>query len=138
MNTDDFEQKLQRRPMRQVPAEWREGILAIAKSTTSHRPAILDPQQHLWWRELIWPYRRVWAGVVCAWLLIIGLNAASFERAPRVAGKVEPRSGEEIRAFVEQRRMLAQLTDSLPEPANTRRPNPPGPRSDRATIISAA
>ena len=27
MNMDDFEQKLQRQPLRQVPAGWREEIL---------------------------------------------------------------------------------------------------------------
>jgi hypothetical protein len=90
------------------------------------------------WRELIWPCRSVWAGVACAWLLIIGLNMASFDRASQVVSKTEPRSGEELRAFIEQRQLLAQLTDALPEPANTRKPDPPGPRSDRTTRISAA
>ena len=90
------------------------------------------------WRELVWPNRRIWAGLACAWLLIIGLNMASSEPAPRVVTKAMPRSGEDLRAFIEQRRLLAQLTDALPEPANTRKPNPPGPRSDRATRISAA
>ena len=96
------------------------------------------PPANVLWRELIWPCRHVWAGVACAWLLIIGLNMASFERAPRVASKTEPRSGEELRAFIEQRQLLAQLTDALPEPADTRKPNPPGPRSDRGARISAA
>jgi hypothetical protein len=90
------------------------------------------------WRELIWPSRRIWAGLAVAWLLILGLNMASSEPASRVVSKAEPRSGEELRAFIEQRRLLAQLTDALPEPANTRKPNPPGPRSDRTTRISAA
>ncbi|MGA2220992.1 MAG: hypothetical protein ABSH21_04285 [Verrucomicrobiia bacterium] len=90
------------------------------------------------WRELIWPSRRIWAGLAVAWLLIIGLNMASSEPALQAASKTGPRSGEELRAFIEQRRLLAQLTDALPEPANTRKPNLPGPRSDRGTRISAA
>ena len=85
------------------------------------------------WRELIWPSRRIWAGLACAWLLIIGLNVASSEPAPRVVGKTQPRSGDEIRALIEQRRMLAQLIDPLPEPTRKRKSGAPGPRSDRAT-----
>ena len=70
--------------------------------------------------------------------MVFGLNAYAADVAYHVVSKMELRSGEELRAFIEQRRLLAQLTDSLPEPANTRKPNPPGPRSDRTTRISAA
>jgi hypothetical protein len=90
------------------------------------------------WGELIWPSRQIWAGLAVAWLLILGLNMASSEPAPRVVSKAVPSSSEELRVFIEQRRMLAQLTDWPTEPANTRKPNPPGPRSDRTTRISAA
>jgi len=143
MNTENFEERLRNQPLRSIPAEWREEILSAARLTVTART---KPAEHnlvfgivqMLWHELIWPCRRVWAGVACAWLLIIGLNMAASERTPQVASRMEPRSGEEIRAFIEQRRLLAQLTDTLPEPANTRRPNPPGPRSDRTTRISAA
>lgn len=90
------------------------------------------------WRELIWPSRRIWAGLAVAWLLILGLNMASSEPAPRVVSKAEPRAGEEVRALIEQRRMLAQLIGSLPETDHTRPSNRPGPRSERGTRISAA
>jgi hypothetical protein len=143
MNTGNFEERLRSQPLRPIPAEWRGEILTAAKLSAAARsePTERNPTSVILqtlWRELIWPCRIVWAGVACAWLLIIGLNAASFERTPRVASKTEPRSGEEFRAFIEQRQLLAQLTDAVPEPANTRKPNPPGPRSDRTTRISAA
>jgi len=115
---------------------WRATLRRGRRNVTDARERI--SMANVLWRELIWPCRRVWAGVACAWLLIIGLNMASFERTSRVASKTEPRSGEDIRAFIEQRRLLAQLTGWLPEPANTRKPNPPGPRSDRMARISAA
>lgn len=35
MNTDDFEQRLARQPLRPVPGEWREGILAAARSAAA-------------------------------------------------------------------------------------------------------
>jgi len=131
------EPKLDRMRIEILSAELRPKASFAARMKPTERNLAFGIAQTLW-RELIWPCRRVWAGVACAWLLIIGLNAASFERAPRVASKMGPRSGEEIRAFVEQRRMLAQLTDALPEPANTRKTNPPGPRTDRTPRISAA
>jgi hypothetical protein len=90
------------------------------------------------WRELIWPCRRIWVGVACAWVLILGLNMASSERSPRVVSHAEPRSGEELRALIEQRRLLAQLIGPMAEPATRRKSNPPGPRSDRGARISAA
>ena len=35
MNTDDFEQRLPRPPLRPVPGEWREDILAAARSAAA-------------------------------------------------------------------------------------------------------
>ena len=90
------------------------------------------------WRELIWPSRRIWAGLACAWVVILALNVAFSEPATRVASKVEPRSRDEIQALIEQRRMLAQLLDLQAKPSNTRKSGPPGPRSDRADRISMA
>ena len=142
MSTENFEERLRSQPLRPIPAGWREEILSSAKLAIAARTKPTERNlafvivQTLW-RELIWPCRRVWAGVACAWLLIIGLNMASPEPLPQIIGKASPRSNEDFRAFIEQRQLLAQLTDSLPTPANTRKPSPPGPRSDSTTRISA-
>jgi hypothetical protein len=97
------------------------------------RPAVAPYQiPAVLWRELIWPSRRIWAGLACAWVVIIALNLASSEPAPPVASKPEPPSREKMRTLIEQRRMLAQLLGPLPEPAETRKSGPPGPRSERA------
>jgi hypothetical protein len=90
------------------------------------------------WRELIWPSRRIWAGLACAWVLIAVLNVASFEPAPQVASKARPPSGEELRALVEQQRMLAQLIGPLSEPVYNQKRTSPGPRSERAAQGPAA
>lgn len=89
------------------------------------------------WRELVLPSRRIWAGLACAWLLIIGLNVASSEPAPQVVSKARPPTHEEIRALIEQRQMLAQMIGPLSEPTNVRKRTSPGPRSERAGLISA-
>jgi hypothetical protein len=90
------------------------------------------------WRELIWPSRRIWAGLACAWVAILVLNVAFSEPTTRVANKSEPRSREEMQSLIEQRRMLAQMLDPLSEPSRKRRSNPPGPRSDRVARILTA
>jgi len=105
------------------PYDWRNPVLVLASTL---------------WRELIWPWRRIWAGLACAWLLIIGLNLASPDSSSRVVSETEPRSREENRALIEQRRMLAQLIGPLPETASARKHNPPGPRSDRSLKTSVA
>jgi hypothetical protein len=90
------------------------------------------------WQELILPSRRIWAGLACAWVVIAVLNLASFEPATEVASQPMPRSGEELRALIEQRRMLAQLIGPLSEPAYTQKRSLPGPRSERAAQTSVA
>ena len=90
------------------------------------------------WRELIWPSRRIWAGLACAWIAIVVLNLTSSEPSPQVASNTKPRSPEEMQALIEQRRMLAQMLDPLSEPSNKRKSNPLGPRSDRVARILTA
>jgi hypothetical protein len=80
----------------------------------------------------------VWAGVACAWLLIIGLDIASFDRTPQVASRSETHYREDAQAFAERRQMLAQLTDWQTEPVIARPSNPPGPRSERMSAIVEA
>ena len=87
----------------------------------------------LLWRELIWQCRRVWAGLACAWALIIVLHVASSEPATLVASKSAPRSREEMQALAEQRRMLAQLIEPTAEPSEKHKSELPGPRSEQVS-----
>ena len=43
MSTDDFEKRLERQPLRQIPGEWREEILSAARqaSLAEHAPPVL-------------------------------------------------------------------------------------------------
>jgi hypothetical protein len=90
------------------------------------------------WRELILPCRRIWGGLACAWVVIAMLNLASFDPSTDVASNAKPPSGEELRALIEQRQMLAQLIGPLSEPADTQKRTLSGPRSDRTGQVSAA
>ena len=90
------------------------------------------------WRELVLPSRRIWAGLACAWVLIAVLNLASAEPTTKVVSQMKPPSSEELRALIEQRRMLAQLIGPLSEPAYTQKRTAPGPRSERAAQTTVA
>ena len=90
------------------------------------------------WRELVLPSRRIWAGLACAWVLIAVLNLASAESTTKVVSQVKPPSSEELRALIEQRRMLVQLIGPLSEPVYTQKRTTPGPRSERAAQTTVA
>ena len=113
-------------------ATLRRGLRNGADATERVPPA------KLLWRELIWPCRRIWAGLACAWALIIAVDLASSEPAARATVKVAPPSREEMQALVEQRRMLAQLIGPLPAPESKRKSVSPGPRSEQPSITSVA
>jgi len=89
----------------------------------------------LLWRELIWPCRRVWAGLACVWAFIIVLNVANREAGPQPTGRTTPPSREEMQALAEQRRMLAQLMET-PQEVDKRDVKWTGPRSERTLKVS--
>jgi hypothetical protein len=122
---------------------WGESLATELQSGRS-RAGVVPSERNLFlsagwklWRELILPCHRIWAGLTCAWVVIVVLNLASFQPVPRVASNPKPPSGEELRALVEQRRMLAQLIGPVAEPANVQKRSSPGPHSERAPQASA-
>jgi hypothetical protein len=118
---------------------WAEDLSTELRSeATPARENVLFTAGWALWRELVLPSRRIWAGLACAWVLIVVLNLASAEPTTKVVSQSKPRSSEELRALIEQRRMLAQLIGPLSEPASTQRRTSPGPRSDRVAQTSAA
>src|SRR5262245_15934765 len=85
MKADDFEQRLQRQPLREVPAEWRSRILskaAIAARPTNHSSDIsvftLFAMLRAEVGALLWPSPKVWAGLAAIWLLLVGVDRATL------------------------------------------------------------
>jgi hypothetical protein len=131
MNHDDFEQKLQCQPLRQVPVEWREEILA-ATSFASHpnpqasRPSFLS--------VLLWPNPQAWAGLAVVWILIFAVNFSTHDTSPVVAKKKSPPSSEVIVELRQQRLLLAELIgprDKSKSDADRSKSPVPQPRSER-------
>jgi hypothetical protein len=74
------------------------------------------------WRELIWPSRRIWAGLAAVWVLIFVFNFSQRDPAELLARKSPP-SPEMILTFRQQERLLAELIG----PNETQAAEPPKP-----------
>ena len=140
MNTDDFEQRLQRQPLRQIPAEWRAEILREGRRAAVHGIADAGTSlPKLNWRtalaNLFWPHPKAWAGLAAVWILIFCLDFSMRDTAPVVAEKSAPPSPEVIVELRLQQRMLAELIGA--DQASDAEPSKylPQPRSERVDIL---
>jgi hypothetical protein len=61
------------------------------------------------WLELIWPCRRIWAGLAAVWILIFAVNFSQRDPAEMMARKSPPPSPEMILAFRQQEMLLTEL-----------------------------
>ena len=132
-NEEQFEQRLKRQSLREVPPAWREEILDAASSAAGSRPSTLDPRPAPWWRELIWPHPTAWAALAAVWLVVLGLNFVSREpSAQKLARHVAPPSPQMRELLKQQGRLFAELVGPLEKP-QAERPKQVGsqPRSSR-------
>ena len=143
MKPDDFEQKLQRQPLRQVPAGWREEILTAAESAAVARHQ-LPVTRSSWLSTLnaqlsiiLWPHPKAWAGLAAVWILIFAVNVSLRDRSSVVAEKSVSPSPEVIVELRQQRRMLAELIGPRDtSDADRSKSFAPQPRSERAEIVA--
>jgi hypothetical protein len=86
--------------------------------------------------ELIWPCRRIWAGLAAAWILIFTVNFSMRDPSPTVTQKSPPAS-EMIFAWQQQQRLMAEL-NGLPAPRDTEQQKifRPRPRTEHAEILA--
>src|SRR5450759_3719478 len=120
MNTEDFEKRLQREPVRQIPGEWREQILSAARQaslpqqaprTTHHAPrsaSLLSTFYHQL-SALLWPHPTARAGLAAVWLMILGINLTTQNDSTVIAKRTSPASPQVFMAFQEQERLLIEL-----------------------------
>jgi hypothetical protein len=133
MNSDDFEKKLERQPMRAVPAEWRVQVLREARLAASPEP----PAWQAWWRELLWPRPVAWASLAVAWVVIAILHTTT-PAAPLLAVRQISSPRETMQRFAEQRRELAVLLDFSAETTAPQKSKSAGPRSELAMSPASA
>lgn len=133
MKPDDFENQLQRQPLRAAPSEWRAEILQAARASVSPRASRLAPNALPWWREWLWPSPQAWAGLTAVWLVILGLNATTSSQSVEIAKQTSKPSPEVESTLAAQRRELARLLDNFSEPTPAPKAGPPGPRSENVS-----
>lgn len=133
MKPEDFEQRLQRRPLRQIPAGWRAEILAAANPaprSASRTPFLSTINSQL--STLLWPHPKAWAGLAAVWILIIAVDFSIRDKSPVIAERSSPPSPEVVAELKQQQRILAELIgarDALD--ADRSKPMAPQPRSER-------
>jgi hypothetical protein len=125
---DQFEKRLHRQAMREIPSTWREEILSVAEQAAASRHSSPVTRHSSWWRELFWPCPQAWAGLAAAWVLILALNAATREPVQVATAQSTPPAREVLMALKERRRLLAELAGS-PEQVEPQKPAAPRPRS---------
>jgi len=133
MSPDEFEQKLQRQPLRAAPEAWRGEILAAARASrlTPHASGIGD--YNLLELVFTWlrPARLAWATMAAAWVVILGLNLAVRETASSRMAAIPPPA--QMREAMKQKQLLLAELGGRAERPVIKRPKAivPGPRSDR-------
>jgi hypothetical protein len=132
MTPDNFEQRLQRQTMRQIPIEWRNDILTAAHLLPPKprpSPFALRPS---WLSALLWPCPQAWVGLAAVWLLVLAFNFATRDKSETAVAQMPPASPQMIEALREQHRLLVELVGRT-EPREADRPKTavPAPRSER-------
>src|SRR5437762_647521 len=114
MNADDFEQRLQRQKLRQVPPEWREEILSnVHHARFITRPVsawdLILSTRNSQLSTLLWPSPKAWAALGALWLVLLVVNSSMTHKSTAVARSLPRPSPEMILAWREQERLLAEL-----------------------------
>jgi hypothetical protein len=140
--TEQFEQRLKRQPLRQVPAAWREEILAVAVRHSSYSCgeirsssffAILNRRLVSWF----WPHPAAWGGLAAIWIFIFAVHFSIRDQTPILAEKVSPPSPEVIAELRQQQRLFAELIGPNDSDAADRpKTFAPRPRSERIEFLT--
>jgi hypothetical protein len=141
---DQFEQRLKRQPLCQVPAGWRNEIISAANEARSVDPlpsvtggsflSVLNQRLS----SLLWPHPVAWAGLAAIWVFICAVNFSMHDRTPVMAKKVSPPSPAVIAELRQQQRLYVELMGTA-DLGDADRPKVfvPRPRSERLEVLAA-
>jgi hypothetical protein len=139
MSMEDFEKRVERQPLRQLPAEWRSEILTAARQACRSPRAGNEEKAHsqaftlkTLLLALLWPCPQAWAGLAVIWVGILGLHVSMSDGSANAA-KVTPAPAAQIaKALSEERQLLAELLGAKEElTADKPKPVAPRPQSRR-------
>jgi len=135
---NEFEQRLSRQPLKEIPAAWRAEILSVACPASRPVPrASFLATCNLKLATLLWPHPQAWAGLAAVWVFIIAVNFSLREPAPRLAAKSAPPSPEVMVELRQQQRLLAELIGPRDErDADRSKTYTPRPRGERMEMVA--
>jgi hypothetical protein len=89
------------------------------------------------WQELVWPSRRIWAGLAAAWILIFIVNFSQRENSQTMIAKSSS-PPEMMMTFRDQQKLLDELFADRSLPVDAERPKIylPKPRA-QITLLTA-
>ncbi len=140
MNENDFEQRLQRQPLRPIPTDWRTEILAAARiNPTSSIPNPVTANSASAWRFIFARFPVAWGTLAVVWLALIGINVCLFGvTGPASPGQAIVSTAEPFSVWRLQATALRQLASSdensstgMPAPIGFPTITPQRPRSER-------
>ena len=142
---EQFEQRLRRQPVKEIPTEWRAEILATANATR-FAPKASRPTLHsrlsninLQLSAFFWPHPKAWAALATVWIFIFVLNFSMRDKSPVVTEKYSPPSPEVMAELRQQKLLFAELmgqTRNTEHDADRRENLSPRPRSRRVEFIA--
>ncbi len=138
MKPDAFEEKLLRQTPRQIPAEWRQGILRAAQ-LAGPRSSTLDSRPAPWWREWFWPCPQAWAGLAVVWVVILALNCGANGPQNKPSRQTAAVPKESTMTLAERRELLNELLANdgrLGPLAEPTKPAVPRPQSRRRSTYA--
>jgi hypothetical protein len=145
MNDDvQFENHLRRRPLKSIPATWRDDILQPAVREIGDRQP--GPARELTWMEAFRSWAtgffaaapKAWAGLATVWVVILVLNVSGGDEST-TAVMLRPVSPAQTRMALQQKQLLLIELAGRPEtrPAAQPRSTAPGPRTQRKETVWA-
>lgn len=128
----------QLQPSESVRTRWSKAIMAAGQPVGVRR---LTPAMafHGWWQDVIWPRRRVWAGLAAVWVMILAGNFSLRESSPVITAKSALPTQEAVASFRDQQKILAELLPDNSAPRDAERPKlfSPKPRTQIEHILTA-
>ncbi len=127
--TEQFERRLSRQPLRPIPGAWREDILRderrVAVPNQKSRPSLFSAFYFL--HSALFR----WSALAAVWLVILVLNHAARDTSPVVLAKSAPPSPQMLLALRQQQKLLAELIEpSATRDADKPKSFAPRPRSE--------
>lgn len=142
--TEPFEQRLKRQPLRQVPAEWRKKILKAADEAQSVNQSATSAKYSFFSNlnrrlaSVLWPHPVAWAGLAAIWIFVCAVNYSIRDTQPVIAEKITPPSPEVMAELRQQQRLFVELSGGS-DSSDADRPKTlaPRPRSERVEFLTA-